>query len=95
MLGHFRALTSLNVLSNNIGKVGAELLGNVWKTHKALKTISGASNELDLEGKLGNDLSVVIVELKYNEALTSLNLASNILGARGVKHLAELSLIHI
>ena len=71
------ALTSLNILNNDIEKTGAGFLEGAWKSHKTLKTICGASDELDLSGKLGNDLPVVVVELKYNGALTGVDITNN------------------
>ncbi len=83
-----RALATLNILNNDVGETGAELLEGAWKSHKTLKTICGASDELDLAGKLRNDLPVVIVELKNNGAMTSLNISWNDIKAEGAKHIA-------
>ena len=82
-------MTSLNILNNNIEKTGAELLEGAWKSHKTLKTICGASDELDLSGKQGNDLPVVVVELKNNGAMTILDISNNNLGQRWTNRLGN------
>jgi hypothetical protein len=65
------------------------VLKSAWENHSTLKTICGALDQLDLSGKLGDDLPVVLVELEYNGAMTSLNLASNNLLPEGAKIVAE------
>jgi Ran GTPase-activating protein (RanGAP) involved in mRNA processing and transport len=84
------AISSVNVLGNRLGKEGVEVLGSAWQNHSTLKTICGALDQLDLSGKLGNDLPVVLVELKYNGALTVLILKDNKLASiEAGKALAE------
>ena len=67
-----RALTSVNILKNDIKDEGINAMEAVLKKSKTLKSICGASGpELDLSGQhLGaEDAKVVAIELKNNGAL--------------------------
>ena len=83
------ALETLNILNNDVGETGAKLLEDAWKSRTTLKTICGASEELDLARKLGTNLPVVIVELKNNDALMKLDISDNFLRLEGTETLAE------
>ena len=74
------ALTSVNILKNHIEDEGLPAMEAALKESKALKSICGAiGQELDLSGQhLGaEDAKVVAIELKYNRALSSLDLSDN------------------
>ena len=66
------------------------MLGSAWNYHSTLKTICGELDQLDFSGKLGDDLPVVLVELKYNGALSSANLLWNHIGIDQAKALATI-----
>ena len=73
-----RALTSLNISNNNLVPV-------------PLPTTS-SDTDTDGEDEGGFDFSGIQAladAIRNNRALTSLNLASNSLGAKGAKHVAE------
>jgi hypothetical protein len=82
-------ISSVNVLGNGLGKEGAEVLRSACENHSTLKTICGALDQLDLSGRLGDDLPVVLVELEYNGALLVLSFKENNLCAAGAKALGE------
>jgi hypothetical protein len=84
------AISSVNVLGNGLGKEGAEVLGSAWNHHSTLKTICGELDQLDFSGELGDGLPVVLVELKYNGALSSANLLWNHIGIDQAKALATI-----
>jgi hypothetical protein len=84
------AISSVNVLGNGLGKEGAEVLGSAWKNHSTLKTICGALDRLDLPGKLGDDLPVVLVELKYNGAISTVIVNTFPLPIQDIKSKSEL-----
>jgi hypothetical protein len=84
-------LTSVNLLQNSLDDEGAQRIADAWKDHGALTTICGTKeNALDVSGgKLGADLPVVLVEIKNNKALTSVNLLQNSLGNEGAQRIAD------
>jgi hypothetical protein len=82
-----RAISSVNVLFNDIGAEQAHALANVLKEHVTLKSLcgnKGNETELDMSGKkIGADGAIMLApEIADNGALTSLNLAKNHLGSR-------------
>ena len=84
-----RALTSLNMSANGLkGAEAGKALGDAIAANTVLK-------ELDISGGEYNpqcDVAFVqtfSVGLRDNGALTSLNLSSNALGAKGATHIAE------
>jgi hypothetical protein len=77
-----RAISSVNVLFNNIGAEQAHALANVLKEHATLKSLcgnKGNETELGMSGKkIGADGAIMLApEIADNGALSSLNLASN------------------
>jgi hypothetical protein len=88
-----RALSSVNVLFNNIGTEQAWALANILKEHATLKSLcgnTGNETELDMNGKMHGvgDAIMLVAEIIDNRAMTSLNLASSKLGVEGAKILA-------
>ena len=83
----------MNLLKNKIGVVQAKALASILKEHPTLKSLcgnSGEETELDMSGK-GMDsgaAAMLVPEIVDNEAMTSLNLASNKLGVEGAKIIA-------
>ena len=89
-----RAMTSVNVVGNGIGKEQLSKLQEMMQAHPTLVSLCGITNdatEANLSGlKMDADDAVVLAdELPTKGALTSLNLASNKLGSEGAKHVAE------
>ena len=89
-----RALVSVNILNNKIGDEQAGNLVAILKKHATLKSLcgnKGDETELDMSGKkMGADGAIMLApEIVANGALTSVNLASNSIGAEGAKHVAE------
>ena len=87
-------MASVNILSNGIGAEQANALIKIMESKSNLTTLcgfSGEETELDLSKKgLTAGCAVLVAnEVKNNGALTSLNLASNILMVEGAKHVAE------
>ena len=84
---------SANLLNNNIGTKQAHNLATILKEHATLKSLcgnKGDETELDMRcKKMGADGAVMLApEIVANGALTSLNLASNLLEAEGAQHVA-------
>ena len=72
----------MNILKNGIKDEGLQAIEAVFRESQTLKSICGAtagSPELDLSGQdlRASDAKVVAVELKYNGALTSLDISAN------------------
>jgi hypothetical protein len=91
---NMRALSSANLLLNNIGVDQAEALAIVLKEHPTLKSLCGNKGdemELDMSGKrIGAEGAIMLApEIIDNGALTSLNLSSNDLEAKSAKIVAE------
>ena len=83
----------MNILSNDIGTEQANELIKIMESKDNLKTLcgfSGDETELDLSHKgLRAGCAVLVAnEVKNIGALTSLNLASNLLKAEGAKQVA-------
>jgi hypothetical protein len=88
------AILSVNLLKNDIGVEQARALAIILKEHSALKSLcgnSGEETELDMSGKMNGaeDVIMLAAEIIDNGAMTSLNLASNMIGSEGAKHVAE------
>jgi hypothetical protein len=88
------AISSVNLLMNNIPMEEAEALTSIFIDHPTLKSLcgnSGDETELDMSGKgIGAvDAVMLAAEILGNGALTSLNLSSNNLNAEGAKIVAE------
>jgi hypothetical protein len=88
-----RALSSANLLMNNIGTEQAQVLANILKEHPTLKSLcgnKGDETELDMSGKkMRTDGAIMLApEFIDNGAMTVLNLASNFINAEGAKHIA-------
>jgi Ran GTPase-activating protein (RanGAP) involved in mRNA processing and transport len=80
-----RAISSVNLLKNNIGIDQAKNLVSILKEHPTLKTICGIKGNataLDMSGKMdgAGDAIMLVAEIVGNGALTALNLAGNSLG---------------
>jgi hypothetical protein len=89
-----RALSCANLLKNGIDADQANALVSILKEHPTLKSLcgnKGDETELDMSGKMNGagDAIMLVPELINNGAMTSLNLASNYLGSRGAKIVAE------
>jgi hypothetical protein len=79
------AISSVNVLKNDIPMEQAKVLANILEEHPTLNSLCGNSGdemELDISGKkIGAEGAIMLVpEIIGNGALTSLNLANNNLG---------------
>ena len=87
-----RALTSVNLLKNDLGD-GAAAVVAAAKQHGKIKTLCGIA-----EGKTevsfykqslkAPDAVLLSFDLEFNRALTSLNLRENEIGAGGAKAIA-------
>jgi hypothetical protein len=80
------AISSVNLLKNDIGVAQAEDLVSILKAHPTLKSLcgnSGDETELDMSGKMNGaaDAIILVPEIINNRALYVLNLAENDLGA--------------
>ena len=87
-------MVTVNILGNKIGKEQLAKLQEMMKAHPTLVSLCGIADdatEANLSGlRMNVDDAVVLAdELPAKGALTSLNLASNYLGAEGAKHVAE------
>ncbi len=92
-IGFNRALTSVNLLNNNIGD-GAAAVVAAAKQHGNIKTLCGIAEgeeEADFEGwGLGAaDAILLSFDLEFNRALTSLDLSGNWIGAGGARAIAD------
>jgi hypothetical protein len=88
-----RAISSVNLLENDIPTNQAEALANVLKEHLTLKSLCGNrgdETELDMSGRsmCAEDAIMLAAEIIGTGALTSLNLASNIFGVEGANIIA-------
>jgi hypothetical protein len=76
------AISSVNLLKNDIGVAQAEDLISILKDHPTLKSLCGnTGNEtaLDMSGKMNGaaDAIMLVAEIIDNGALTSLNISDN------------------
>jgi hypothetical protein len=79
------AISSVNILLNDIGVDQAENLVGILKEHPTLKSLcgnTGNETELDMSGTMrgAGDAIMLVPEIVDNGALTSINLASNSIG---------------
>jgi Ran GTPase-activating protein (RanGAP) involved in mRNA processing and transport len=89
-----RAISSVNLLSNNIGTEEARALASILKDHPTLKSLcgnKGNETELDMSSKMKGAAGAIMLvpEITDNGALSVLSLKSNNLYAVGCKALAE------
>jgi hypothetical protein len=89
-----RALSSVNLLKNNISVEQAQELLKIMLSHKNLTTLcglSGEETELDMSGKMSGagDAIMLAPEINDNGAMTSLNLALNYVRDDGAKIIAK------
>jgi hypothetical protein len=89
-----RAISSVNLLKNNISVAQAENFVSILKEHPTLKSLCGNrgdETELDMSGKMSGvkDATMLAAEIVDNRALTSLNLSFNSLKVEGAKIVAE------
>jgi hypothetical protein len=87
------AISSVNLLLNEIGVDQAEDLVGILKEHPTLKSLcgnKGNETELDMSGKMrgAGDAIMLVPDIIDNGALTSLSLGSNGLGIEGAKIIA-------
>jgi hypothetical protein len=87
------AMLSVNLLKNDIGVAQAEDLVSILKEHPTLKSLcgnKGNETKLDMSAKMrgATDAMMLVPEIIDNGAMTSLNLASNKLSAKGAKIIA-------
>jgi hypothetical protein len=90
-----RAMSSVNLLKNDIDTDQAKALVLVLKEHPTLKSLcgnKGDKTEFDMSGKMkgAGDAIMLATEIIDNGAMTSLNLASNSLGIEGAKIIAAI-----
>ena len=83
------AISSVNLLKNDIGVAQAEDLLGILKDHLTLKSLCGnKGNEtaLDMSGKMNGaaDAIMLVAEIIDNGAMTALNLSSNAIGGYAV-----------
>jgi hypothetical protein len=88
------AISSVNLLLNDIRIDQAKDLVIILKDHPTLKTlcgIKGDETELDMSGKMcgAGDAIMLVPDIINNRAMTSLNLASNRIGSDGARHVAD------
>jgi hypothetical protein len=88
------AISSVNLLKNDMGTDQAQALVSILKEHPSLKSLcgnKGDETELDMSGKMKGavDAIMLVPEIIDNGALLVLNLASNNLFAEGIELLAE------
>jgi hypothetical protein len=79
------ALSSVNLLKNDIGIDQAHILVSILKDHPALKSLCGNKGnevELDMSDKMNGaaDAIMLVPEITDNGAMTSLDVSSNNLG---------------
>jgi hypothetical protein len=89
-----RAISSVNLLKNDIGVAQAEDLVSILKVHPTLKSLcgnSGDETELDMSGKMNGaaDAIILVPEIINNRALTKFDISKNNLYAAGTTALAE------
>jgi hypothetical protein len=84
----------VNLLKNGIGVEQARALVIILKEHSTLKSLcgnNGDETELNMSGKMNGaeDAIMLAAEIIDNGALTSLNVSSNNLYARGARVVAD------
>jgi hypothetical protein len=88
------AISSVNLLMNNILLEQAKVLANILKEHPTLKSLCGNrgnETELDMSGKtLGAEGAIMLApEIAGNGAISSLNLAKNSLTKNGALSICD------
>jgi hypothetical protein len=88
-----RAISSVNLLKNDIGVEQAAALVIILKEHPTLKSLcgnKGDETELDMSGKMkgAEDAIMLVPEIVDNGALTSLNLSSTVLTGRAANDMS-------
>ena len=79
-----RALTSLNVSDNHLGKKGSEAIAEALRENKVVKNLNMSKNNG------GTKCAKILADgIIAKGALMSLNLADNDIAAEGAKHVAE------
>ena len=87
-----RALTSMNLLKNKVGKEQTKALGRVMASHPSLKSLCGlkagtTTADFSNQGLGPGDALLIAEDLKVNRALTLLDISGNDLTNGGVdKH---------
>ena len=89
-----RALNSINLLGNDLGEDGLAHIATAWEQSNTLKSICGiaagaTTANLSRQFLRAADAQIVALELRFNRALTSLNLRGNEIGAGGAKAIAD------
>jgi Ran GTPase-activating protein (RanGAP) involved in mRNA processing and transport len=87
------AISSVNLLENDIGTDQAEALASILKEHPTLKSLcgnSGEETELDMSGKGmdAGDTIILVPEIIDNGALTKFDISKNVLRVEGGMALA-------
>ena len=93
-----RALVKFDISSNGLKAEGGKALADSLKANNIMKELNISSNDLAYNSSYNSDLSGVIAisdAIPTMGALTSLNLASNMLQAKGAKHVAEAITGHV
>jgi hypothetical protein len=89
------AISSVNLLKNDISVAQAEDLVSILKEHPTLKSLcgnSGDETELDMSGKLNGaaDAIMIVAEIIDNGALIKLDISSNGIGAEQEENLQHI-----
>ena len=88
-----RALTSVNLLRNDLGEDGLAYIAAAWEQSTTLKSICGIAAGATTAILVSQDLDAadartIALELRFNRALTSLDLYGNEIGASGAEAIA-------
>ena len=85
------AMSSLNILKNDIGTEQAQALIKIKQENKLITLcgLKGDETELNLCGKMSGaeDALMLAEDIKGNEAMSILNVSNNRIGAEGAKAL--------
>ena len=86
-------MIKINLLKNSIGTDQAEAFGDILASHPTLKSLCGLdpdATEADCSNQdLKSDDAILIAHsIKFNSAMTSLDISKNKLGADGARALA-------
>ena len=89
-----RALNSINLLRNDLGEDGLAHIAAAWEQNTTLKSICGiavgaTTANLSSQNLKAADARIIALELRFNRALTSLDLRENRIGAGGAKAIAD------
>ena len=88
-----RALTSVNLLQNDIGTEGATAVLRACENNNTLQTVLGLADQANADFSNQNwgepEAILMSAELEVNRALTSLDLGGNRIGAGGAKAIAD------